>query len=242
MSLPHPRSLASVALGRAARLATRFRGGSGSAFPGLVVERADPHFLARTLKQLPRGVVVVSGTNGKTTTTKMVVELLRGQGLRVVTNRSGSNFTRGVVASLLGEVNAFGRLRADIAVLELDEAHAVHFVRAVRPQYSLLLNVMRDQLDRFREIDTTSRLLRTIAEHTSDGVVLNREDHRVAAIADSLQGPEVSFFGLGPAVKHHFPSDDDLHSESEVGADESPDHASVSAEAPLIPAEVVLSG
>ncbi|WP_246126129.1 Mur ligase family protein [Nesterenkonia populi] len=241
MSLPHPRSLASVALGRAARLATRFRGGSGSAFPGLVVEKADPDFLARTLSQLPRGVVVVSGTNGKTTTTKMVVELLRGQGLRVATNRSGSNFTRGVVASLLGEVNAFGKLNADIAVLELDEAHAVHFVKAVRPNHSLLLNVMRDQLDRFGEIDTTAGLLRTIAEHTTDGIVLNREDHRVARIADSVPGRAVSCFGLGPAVKHHFPSDDDLHADSGSAARESPEHASVDADAPPVPADVVLS-
>ncbi len=202
---------ATIALGKAARALTRLRGGSGSAFPGLVVERLDPGFLADVLAQLPRGVVVVSGTNGKTTTTKMVVELLRGQGLRVFTNRSGSNFTRGVVASMLGEIGPTGKLNADIAVLELDEAHAVHFVRAVNPQFSLLLNVMRDQLDRFGEIDTTARLLRTIAEHTTDGVVLNREDSRVAAIADSLGTQQVRYFGLAPELRSHFPSDDDLH-------------------------------
>ncbi|TLQ01027.1 DUF1727 domain-containing protein [Nesterenkonia salmonea] len=202
---------ATIVLGKAARALTRLRGGSGSAFPGLVVERLDPSFLAGVLAQLPRGVVVVSGTNGKTTTTKMVVELLRGQGLRVFTNRSGSNFTRGVVASMLGEIGPTGRLNADIAVLELDEAHAVHFVRAVNPQYSLLLNVMRDQLDRFGEIDTTAGLLRTIAEHTTEGVVLNREDSRVAAIADSLSTQQVKYFGLAPELRSHFPSDDELH-------------------------------
>ena len=201
----------SVLIGKAARGVSRIRGGGGSAFPGLVVENLDKNFLARTLKRLPRGVIVVSGTNGKTTTTKMVVELLEGQGLKVFTNRSGSNFTRGVVASILGEVNLTGRLDADIAVLELDEAHAVHFVKAVRPNYSLLLNVMRDQLDRFGEIDTTAALLRTIAQHTADGVTLNREDARVRAIADSLQGQEVSFFGLSEQLRSHFPSDDDLH-------------------------------
>ena len=208
MRLPRPFT---IALGKAARGLTRLRGGSGSAFPGLVAERIDPGFLAAVLAQLPRGVVVISGTNGKTTTTKMVVELLRGQGLRVFTNRSGSNFTRGVVASMLGEISPLGRLKADIAVLELDEAHAVHFVRAVNPQYSLLLNVMRDQLDRFGEIDSTAALLRTIAEHTSQGVVLNREDSRIARIADALTTQEVRYFGLAPALRTHFPSDDELH-------------------------------
>lgn len=206
--LPRP---ASILVGKAARAVTKLRGGSGSAFPGLVVERLDPGFLASVLSQLPRGVVVVSGTNGKTTTTKMVVELLRGQGLKVFTNRSGSNFTRGVVASVLGEITPRGRLQADIAVLELDEAHAVHFVRAVAPRYSLLLNVMRDQLDRFGEIDTTAGMLRTIAEHTTQGVVLNREDARVARIAESLQDQEIRYFGLAPELRKHFPSDDDLH-------------------------------
>lgn len=217
LSLPRP---VSVAVGKAARTLTRLRGGSGSAFPGLVVEKIDPSFLARTLDRLPHGVVVVSGTNGKTTTTKMVVELLRGQGLKVFTNRSGSNFTRGVVASLLGEIGISGRLDADIAVVELDEAHAVHFVRAVKPQHALLLNVMRDQLDRFGEIDTTAALLRSIAAATVEGVVLNREDSRVAAIADSLADQEVRYFGLAPKLRSHFPSDDDLHSATAALSDE----------------------
>lgn len=218
LRLPRP---VSVAVGKAARGLTRLRGGSGSAFPGLVVEKIDPGFLARTLEELPHGVVVVSGTNGKTTTTKMVVELLRGQGLRVFTNRSGSNFTRGVVASLLGETGYSGKLDSDIAVLELDEAHAVHFVRAVKPRFALLLNVMRDQLDRFGEIDTTAGLLQSIAGATTEGVVLNREDTRVAAIADSLGDQTVRYFGLAPELQSHFPSDDDLHSTT---AAVEPDH------------------
>ncbi|NLS10798.1 DUF1727 domain-containing protein [Nesterenkonia sp. MY13] len=224
-------------------MVTKLRGGSGSAFPGLVVERLDPQFLARTLAQLPRGVVVVSGTNGKTTTTKMVVELLRGQGLKVFTNRSGSNFTRGVVASILGEVGISGKLDADIAVLELDEAHAVHFVKAVNPRYSLLLNVMRDQLDRFGEIDTTAGMLRTIAEHTTEGVVLNREDARVAAIADSLRSQEVRYFGLDPSLRKHFPSDDDLHATTAAVEDHEPQaEPAAGTSADSLTADVLLTG
>jgi UDP-N-acetylmuramyl tripeptide synthase len=205
-------------LGKVVRSIARLRGG-GSALPGLFVEKIDPDFIARTLAPLPHGVVVVSGTNGKTTTTKMVVELLESQGLTVFTNRTGSNFTRGVAAALLGEVDNRGMLHADIAVLELDEAHAVHFVRTIPPRYSLLLNVMRDQLDRFGEIDTTARMLATIARHTTDTVVLNREDPRIAAIAKLLTHQKAAYFGLAPKLTSLFPNDDDLHN-SQVPATE----------------------
>ena len=207
------RSRLTVALGRTARLAARVRGGGsgGTAFPGLVMERTDPGFLERTLGRLPRGVIVVSGTNGKTTTTKMVVQLLREQGLKVFTNRTGSNFVRGVLASLLTEVDAAGNLDADIAVLELDEAHAVHFVARVRPRACLLLNVMRDQLDRFGEIDYTASLLHSIAKATSDVVVLNGDDPRLAAPAflEDVTARVVSF-GAGEDLRSLFLSDDDL--------------------------------
>jgi UDP-N-acetylmuramyl tripeptide synthase len=200
-------------LGKTVRHIARLRGG-GSALPGLFVEHIDPDFIRRTLAELSLGVVVISGTNGKTTTTKMVVELLEGQGLKVFTNRTGSNFTRGVAAALLGDIDMHGILHADIAVLELDEAHAVHFVDKVPPKYSLILNVMRDQLDRFGEIDYTTNLLRHIANATTDTVVLNREDSRVAGIARSLDNKKVHFFGLDDKLLHLFPSDDNLHGES----------------------------
>lgn len=198
-----------ILLGKAVRTATRLRGG-GSAFPGLFIERIDSSFIKDTLSQLPRGVVVISGTNGKTTTTKMVVELLEGQGLSVFTNRTGSNFTRGVAAALLGEMTVNGKLTADIAVLELDEAHAVHFVKNVKPSHTLLLNVMRDQLDRFGEIDTTARLLESVANETSDTVVINREDPRLLEVATRINDKNVLFFGLDASLKKLFPSDDEL--------------------------------
>ncbi len=216
-----------VLLGKAVRIASRLRGG-GSAFPGLVVERLDPGFMGRALSALPHGVVVVSGTNGKTTTTKMVVELLEGQGLTVFTNRTGSNFTRGVAAALLGAVDWRGRLDADVAVLELDEAHAVHFVKLVPPRYSLLLNVLRDQLDRFGEIDATTRLLERIALATTGTVVLNREDPRVAGIAPSITAADVVYFGLDSSLRSTFPNDDELRGVEGI------------APASALPADVVL--
>src|SRR5690606_8225671 len=197
--------------GKTIRHIAKLRGG-GSALPGLVVEKIDPDFVRHTLAQLPRGIIVVSGSNGKTTTTKMVVELLESQGLKVFTNRTGSNFSRGVAAALLGEIDTKGKLAADIAVLELDEAHGVSFAEVIRPDYVLLLNVMRDQLDRFGEVDTIAKLLAKIAGNATKGIVYNRDDPRLQAIPYHQQtGLSVASFGASPSLQSLFPSDDDLH-------------------------------
>ncbi len=198
-------------IGKSLKKAMRLRGG-GSALPGLVVEKIDPRFLSRTLGSLPHGVIVISGTNGKTTTTKMVVHLLRSQGLNVFTNPSGSNFTRGVVASLIDHVDADGKLNADIAVLELDEAHAVHFIHQVTPRFSLVLNVLRDQLDRFGEIDHTARLLQRLVDSTTQGIVLNREDSLVLSMGTNQpKDKKIQYFGLTETLRKQFPSDAELH-------------------------------
>ena len=216
------RHIVTTAIGKAVRGGMRLRGG-GSALPGLVVEKIDSGFIPRALQDLPYGVVVVSGTNGKTTTTKIVVELLEATGLKVFTNRTGSNFSRGVAAALLGEVNQRGKLDADIAVLELDEAWAVKFVQQVQPKYSLLLNVMRDQLDRFGEIDTAAGFLEKIAVATTEHVVLNRDDPRVFRIHE-----KTSAAGLTTDLLRLMPTDDSLKTGDAV-ANES------------VPAEVVLT-
>lgn len=207
------------AVGKLVRMISRATNHGGSALPGKVVETLDPGFLARTLGKLPHGVVLISGTNGKTTTTRMVASMLRDAGLRVFTNPTGSNFTRGVVAALVQEMPVFGtKLDADIAVLELDEAYAVHFVNQIKPRYSLLLNVMRDQLDRFGEIDTTAKLLSNVAHATKRVVVLNREDPRISALSkDVLPSCKVKYFGLDESLRSMFPTDDDLH--SDLGCD-----------------------
>ncbi len=199
------RTSAAVVAGKAARAVTRVRGG-GSALPGLVAERVDPRFLAHALADVRGGIVVVSGTNGKTTTTKMLVAILRAHGRHVFTNPTGSNFTRGVISAMLGELPVGGRLRADMAVLELDEAHALRFTASVRPTHALLLNVARDQLDRFAEIDHTADLLARIARETTAGVVLNLDDSFVSRIRDDVaEGVEVRYFGVDASIADRLP-------------------------------------
>ncbi len=197
----------SIRLGKLVKRAMQLRGG-GSALPGLVVEKINPHFLRDALSTLPQGVVVITGTNGKTTTTKIVTQLLRAEGLKVFSNPSGSNFTRGIVASLLSHVDNNGHLDADIAVVELDEAHAVPFVRDVAPRYSLILNVFRDQLDRFGEIDHTAKLLHDVVKRTTDGIVLNRDDELVRKLAiDVPRATALHYFGVSEKLHALFPSD-----------------------------------
>jgi UDP-N-acetylmuramyl tripeptide synthase len=161
------------------------------------------------MARLPEGVIVVTGTNGKTTTTKMVATVL-GERLRVLTNDTGSNFVRGAITATVEHAAWSGRLPYDVAVFELDEAWAVRFVEKVPPRRALLLNVMRDQLDRFGEIDMTATLLGKVATATSGHVVLNRDDERVAALG-SITSSQVSYYGVAPELRELFPNDEELY-------------------------------
>lgn len=212
-----PTDLLAVWTGKTVLAVLQRAGRKGNALPGLVVEKLFPGYLPRALATLPLGIVVVSGTNGKTTTTKMAATVL-GRHHRVLTNDSGSNFVRGVITTVVEAAGRRGRLAYDIAVLELDEAWAVRFVALVKPDRVLLLNVMRDQLDRFGEIDTTARLLRTVAESATTAVVLNRDDPRIAALATTAGAP-VTFYGVAPALRRDFPTDEELYDETPAGLD-----------------------
>lgn len=203
------RNTISAGLGKAIGRGLRLCGYHASTLPGLIIEKVDPNFLKRILQDLPLGVAVISGTNGKTTTTKMVVELLEKNGLRVFTNDSGSNWARGVASSASQKMRR-GRLDFDIAVLELDEAHAVKFVHQVKPNFALLLNVLRDQLDRFGEIDTTARMLAEIAKNTTQKVILNADDPHVARDEKIAKSP-IAWFGFSSNLTNIFPTDEQLH-------------------------------
>jgi UDP-N-acetylmuramyl tripeptide synthase len=201
--------LVAVWVGKLTLLALRLIGRRGNALPGLVVEKLFPRYLERAMAGLAEGVVVVSGTNGKTTTTKMVATVLRER-LRVLTNDTGSNFVRGAITATVEHANWSGRLPFDVAVFELDEAWAVRFVEKVAPRRALLLNVMRDQLDRFGEIDTTAQLLGKVAAATTGHVVLNRDDERIAALATNTKA-SASYYGVSAQLRELFPNDEELY-------------------------------
>ena len=191
------------AIGRLVARLTRLRGGHGSAFPGRVVEKLSPRFLERVLAQLSRGVVIISATNGKTTTTKMTTELLRAAGLKVLTNDSGSNFARGVTSAAIFQMKR-GKLDADIAVVELDEAHAARFAHEIcAPSYAGLLNVSPDQLDRFGDLDTIAGLLGEVAAEVTGTCVLNANDTRLTKLVDVVKDPP-AWFGYADELRELF--------------------------------------
>jgi UDP-N-acetylmuramyl tripeptide synthase len=201
-------------IGKLVQSVLRLLGRTGGTLPGRVVETVCPGYLRRRLATLPHGVVVVTGTNGKTTTTKMLTHVLAGQ-WRVLTNPTGSNFTRGVVTAVAEHARWSGRLDYDVAVVELDEAYAVRFVEQVAPRLSVVLNVMRDQMDRFGEIDHTARLLGRTVGATTHATVLNRDDPRVAALAEMAPpGCRVWWFGVAAGLRDTFRTDDELHGDA----------------------------
>lgn len=179
----------------ASRVIQRVGRGGGTAAPGLIADRLDPNLLTKVTRSLPKGAVVVAGTNGKTTVSRMVADILEADGCQVLHNRSGSNLVRGVVAAYAAATGVRGRASADIAVIETDEAAFPEIVKQVQPRAILLNNLFRDQLDRYGEINTIGKLWRrallTLPPETT--VVVNVDDPALVAITDDIPGRRVSF-------------------------------------------------
>jgi UDP-N-acetylmuramyl tripeptide synthase len=143
----------------AARLSRLLGRGGGQALPGLLAERFDPHLAQKLAAALPHGVILVTGTNGKTTTTKLIAAMLEAQGERVLTNSTGSNLKRGITSALIAAADRRGQVAATIGLFEVDEANLRLVAPEVQPQHIIVLNLFRDQLDRYGELDTTAAMI-----------------------------------------------------------------------------------
>lgn len=177
-----------IAVGRAVRVVARIRKpGGGSAIPGVVVNRIAPNYLTETLANFPDGLVVVSGSSGKSTTTKMLVSVLRAHGLRVFTNPSTANIAQGLTSALLEQSDWTGKVPGDIAVLEMDEGHGAKLASQLRARVVVLTNVMVDQIDRFYDSDMVAKMLGKIAARAEVAVISNADDalleHQVAKLS-----------------------------------------------------------
>jgi UDP-N-acetylmuramyl tripeptide synthase len=176
-------------------------GKNASALPGLIVETLSPGFLVRTLEPVQEKIVLITGTNGKTTSTKMAVHALRSIDRRVVTNSTGSNMTRGLISALLDDMTKFGSLReADWFVFEMDEAYAPIFTEKLSVHSVLALNVLRDQLDRYGEIDKTAKLIERAAEKSSN-FVFNANDNLLAQSGVRLSAKNINAVSFGVVNK-----------------------------------------
>lgn len=208
-----------VVVGRLAGFLSRLIGRGGSAVPGLVAEWLDPRVIDKLVASIPGGVVVVTGTNGKTTTTKMLVTALERSGTPVLTNPTGSNLARGI-ATVLISASRRGRVPGfEVAVLEIDEAAVSALAPRLAPRLVVVTNLARDQLDRYGELQRTAAHL-AVAVSASERAVLNADDPAVAA----LDAGRTAWYGAVTELRRLMPHDrvlygDDRPTEPTVEAD-----------------------
>jgi UDP-N-acetylmuramyl tripeptide synthase len=195
------RIVLAVVLGRFVRALMRLRGG-GSALPGWVALKVAPGFLIHVMNRLRRDanvpIVVVTGSNGKSTTTAMVVAALEANGHQVFSNPSGGNLPQGIASSMLADVSVTGGLRASAVVLELDEAYGPRLVEIIKPTHALLLNVQVDQLNRFYEPERVMEMVTAIGS-AAQVVLVNDADDNTREIGNRLALSGHDVFGLDVA-------------------------------------------
>ena len=192
-----PRLSAAIVVARASQLASRaLKRGGGSTIPGVVARRIDPKVLTKLSKRLPLGSAAITGTNGKTTTTHMVGEILQTAGLRAVNNSTGANLVTGVTAAAVRDANLSGKPFSEMGLFEVDEANVPRVAAEAELKILAVLNLFRDQLDRYGELAYTGKVIASaFADLPRAGaVVLNADDPLVASLGGSAPNPV--FYGV----------------------------------------------
>src|SRR5256886_16684811 len=150
-----------VILGKATAVASRaLRLGGGTTMPGRVARAVAPDITRQLAAPLPHGCGVVSGTNGQTTTSRLIHHILQLAGLRPLPNRAGANLAAGIVTALVQHTDWRRRTRGDIGIFEVDEATLPAVWDSLQPRAVVLTNLFRDQLDRYGGVDIVFRRLR----------------------------------------------------------------------------------
>lgn len=193
-----------ILIARALRVAVRFvRPGGGSALPGLLLSKMAPRLLDKVLGSFPEGVVVVTGSAGKSTTTKMLVAIARAHGKTVFTNPSTANIKQGFFSSIVVSSNLAGRIAGDMAILEMDEGHAAEILGRIKTRQVTLLNVLEDQLDRFVDPSFVATKLLKAAQSAQSALIVNADDQNLLHLLDGNTAglAEISWFGIDSAVE-----------------------------------------
>ena len=197
MSTLGAKILAARAVGELARRAGR---GGGTSLPGKVLMRLEPEAIAELGARLERGSVVLSATNGKTTTAAMAASILRSGGIELVHNEAGANMAGGVASTLLAAARAGGRIDGQLGLFEVDEFWLDRVVPGLKPRAVLLANLFRDQLDRYGELETIAERWAEVVKElpSSSALVLNADDPLVADLGRGEAGRpgEVTYFGV----------------------------------------------
>jgi UDP-N-acetylmuramyl tripeptide synthase len=197
MSTLGAKILAARTVGELARRAGR---GGGTSLPGKVLMRLEPDAIAELGARLARGSVVLSATNGKTTTAAMAASILRSNGIELVHNEAGANMAGGVASTLLAAARAGGRIAGQLGLFEVDEFWLDRVVPELKPRAVLLANLFRDQLDRYGELETIAERWAAVVKDLppTSGLVLNADDPLVADLGrDGVAQPgQVTYFGV----------------------------------------------
>lgn len=174
-----------------------FKLGSASVLPGEIASRFHPQLLNLLSTQLSQGLILVVGTNGKTTTSLLLKDILVNNGYKVIHNSTGANLINGLITCLIMYSNLWGKLTADYAILEVDENVLPLALKQCNPTHILALNLFRDQLDRYGEVDTISYRWQSSIEPLNQDtiIILNGDDPTLCYLGQNLS-QKVLYFGL----------------------------------------------
>lgn len=191
----HFRRILAIRLAKLAAILIRFfHLGNGASFPGYLARTIDPEILPALSSMVRKKIIAVMGTNGKTTTNSILYHALKGEGKRVISNRTGANMLDGIVSAFVLGTDRYGKLDADYACLEVDENASLYILPKLRPDCVLLTNISRDQLDRFGEIDLTRKRIRTaLSKLPKARLVINCDDVLSASLMASCPNPAVTY-------------------------------------------------
>ncbi|MTJ47105.1 Mur ligase family protein [Dolichospermum sp. UHCC 0259] len=178
-------------------LVRSLRLGAASVLPGSIARRIEPRILELLSQQVKNGIILIAGTNGKTTTALLLCTILERNGFCVAHNSTGANLENGLATALIDNASLLGNLNVDYAILEVDENIVPKVLKPLQPRIILCLNLFRDQLDRYGEVDSISkRWTKVIATLPPTTVVIpNADDPTLSYLGQQLP-QKVLFFGL----------------------------------------------
>lgn len=191
-------TLIPLSAGKTANFLLKTVGKNGSTWPGHIALGINAEIVKKILNKNPQlKVILIAGTNGKTTTTKIIFETLSKKGLKVFTNEEGANLLNGITSSLISHSSLNGKLSYDIAVLEIDENSLPIILTHIKPYAVVLLNLFRDQLDRYGEVNTIAqkwlKSLKTLPPETL--LITNGDDPMLSYIGEE-SSLKSSYFGI----------------------------------------------
>lgn len=172
----------------------------GVTWAGKIALKICPNLLAELAEQVREDIFIVCGTNGKTTTNNMLCAALQAEGKKVICNHTGSNMLNGVAAAFALSAGIGGNMDADYACIEVDEASTRKVFPYFKPDYMVLTNLFRDQLDRYGEIDTTMNILKEVMQSAPHMKVVVNGDDALSAFLTMDAGNEMITYGISEQV------------------------------------------